>query len=478
MLKDPFYYQTISELASQIQSGSLSPVDLTEIFLKRIASLDPQLQAFKLVMKEQAIAQAQTAEQAIKNGTYLGPLHGIPIAVKDLYDIKGVPTEAGCSMLNNNIADEDSTVVRLLRNSGAVILGKTHTVQFALGGVGINHDHGTPHNPWHKNPHAPGGSSSGTAVAVSSGMIPMALGSDTGGSVRIPASLCGIIGLKTTVGRISRKGVYPLCTTLDTVGPLARSVEDCAIAYQVMQGEDKNGDPTTTGQTPHDVLSGIKRGVKNLRVHFAESAFWEDVDPDVEEAVRKTGDVFKEQGAVVESIDFPEAQEALSIQPRGQIIVTEGYAHNRKVFDGNVEKLDSVVGPRIAVGVDVSGPEYFEILRKMAGLRKQAVDRLSDVDALIVPSTAIPAFPLKEIDQGYEIYSQYNLRYLRNTTIGNLLNLCAVSIPCGITKKGMPIGLMIYAKPFHEEMALRVAYAYEQASSFAQMRPSLDWLNG
>ncbi len=476
MSQDPFYYRTISELAAQIQAGSLSPVKLTEMFLERINALNPQLHAYKLITEERALAQANVAELAIQNGDYLGPLHGVPIAVKDLYDIEGLPTEAGFSLLKDNIASEDSTVVRLLKRAGAVIVGKTHTVQFALGGVGINHDQGTPHNPWHETPHAPGGSSSGTAVAVSSGMIPMALGSDTGGSVRIPAALCGIIGLKTTVGRISRKGVYPLCWTLDTVGPLARSVEDCAIAYQVMQGEDAAGDRTTTGQTPHDVLSGIKQGVKNLRIHFAESVFWEGVDPEVEEAVRQTGEVFRSQGAIVESIEFPEAQEALTIHPRGQIIVAEGYANNRKLFDNHEKELDPIVGPRMAAGVNVSGSDYFEIMQKLIDLRKKAVRNLADVDALIVPTTAIPAAPLQEIDQGYQIYTDYNSKYLRNTTIGNLLDFCAVSIPCGTTKKGLPIGLMIYAKPFHEAMALRVAYAYEQASSFAHLRPSLEWL--
>lgn len=477
MSQTPLHYQTLTELASQIQAGVLSPVVLTEALLKRIESLNPQLNAYKMVTRAHALTQAQMAEQLIQNGNYLGPLHGIPYATKDLYDVKNLPTAAGCSLLESNIAPEDSTVVQRLKEAGAILLGKTHTVQFAYGGVGINHDYGTPHNPWHATPHAPGGSSSGTAVAVSAGMATMALGSDTGGSVRIPAALNGIVGLKTTVGRISRKGVYPLSWSLDSVGPLARSVEDCALTYQVLQGADEEGDETTLGQTPHDVLSALKQGVKNLRIHFAETIFWDEADPEIVAAVRKTGEVFKEQGAFVESIEFSEAHEAQMLNPRGLVIAAEGYAVNKKWVEAHFDQLDPIVATRMLNGVKVTGPEYFETTRKWSALRKKMRHTLADIDALIVPSTVIPALPIDLIDQDLETYSKYNLLYLRNTAIGNILNLCGVSIPCGKTKKGLPIGLMIYAKPFHEEMALRIAYAYEQASSLSQMRPSLDWLS-
>ena len=477
MAKPPMFFQSIGELAEQIRSGTLSPIVLTQTLLGRIGSLNSKLHAYKIVLHEQALAQAEAAEKAIRSGNYLGPLHGIPYAAKDLFDVRGLPTEAGCSLLENNISAEDATVIRRLREAGAVLIGKTHTVQFAFGGVGINHDQGTPHNPWHIVPHAPGGSSSGTGVAVSSGMAPMGLGSDTGGSVRIPASLCGITGLKTTVGRISRKGVYPLSWSLDSVGPLARSVEDCALAYQAMQGTDGEGDETTVGQTPHDVLRGMKRGVKNLRIFFAETVFWDDAHPEVIEAVRACGEVFRSQGALVESREFSEAQEAQMLNPRGLVIAAEGYAVNRKWVEDHEEQLDPVVGARLASGRNVKAFEYFEITRKWAALRRKTGHTLADVDALIVPSTAIPSLPLEEIDHDLQSYTHYNLLYLRNTAIGNILNLCAVSIPCGQTKKGLPIGLMIYAKPFQEEMALRIAYAFEQASPLVPRQPSLDWLS-
>ena len=238
MTETPLHWLTISELSQRIRQGVISPVELTEHLLSRLEALDGTLHAFKLVARERALAQAQAAELALKAGQDVGPLHGIPYAAKDLFDVKGLPTTAGSNLLEHNIAAADATVIRRLTQAGMVLLGKTHTVQFAYGGVGINHHHGTPHNPWHAVPHAPGGSSSGSGVAVAAGMVPMALGSDTGGSVRIPSSLCGTVGLKTTVGQISRAGVFPLSWTLDSVGPLTRSVEDAALVYQCLRGSD------------------------------------------------------------------------------------------------------------------------------------------------------------------------------------------------------------------------------------------------
>ena len=230
-------FEPITSLAARIRGGQLSPVVCTEELLRRIATLDKRLQSFIRVMPERALAQAQAAESALKGGADLGPLQGIPYAAKDLFDVKGVPTTAGTHLLAGNIAAEDCTVVRKLNAAGMALLGKTYTVQFAYSAVGINHDQGTPHNPWHTVPHAPGGSSSGSAVAVAAGLVPMALGTDTGGSVRVPAALCGIVGLKTTVGRVSRAGVYPLCWTLDSVGPITRSVEDAAARLRGAAGD-------------------------------------------------------------------------------------------------------------------------------------------------------------------------------------------------------------------------------------------------
>jgi aspartyl-tRNA(Asn)/glutamyl-tRNA(Gln) amidotransferase subunit A len=347
-------------------------------------------------------------------------------------------------------------------------------VQFAFGAVGINHDHGTPHNPWHETPHAPGGSSSGSGVAVGAGLVPMALGSDTGGSVRVPAALCGTVGLKTTVGRISRAGVYPLSWTLDSVGPLTRSVEDAALVYQALHGVDL-ADETTVGVPTHEVLPSLKAGVKGLSVAFAETVFFDDVDAEIVAAVREAGRVFGGLGAHVESVAIPEAAEAMGEQRRAQMIAAEALAVNGRFIDEHFDALDPVIAHRMKAGRKLSATDYFSVLRQWAALRERVQRTLADVDALLVPATMIPPRPITAIDASIESYTDANMRYLRNTALGNILALCSVVLPCGFTRNGLPIGLMIYAKPFDEATALRVAWAYEQATQWHTRRPDLAW---
>jgi aspartyl-tRNA(Asn)/glutamyl-tRNA(Gln) amidotransferase subunit A len=312
-------------------------------------------------------------------------------------------------------------------------------------------------------------------VAVATGMTPLALGSDTGGSVRIPASLCNTTGLKSTVGRIGRGGVYPLSWSLDSVGPLTRSVEDVALVYQCLQGIDPS-DEATWGLAAQDVLNDLKDGVRGMRLAFAESVFWEDVDPETEKAVRECGKVFEELGAKVGSIEFSEAQEARQLNAKGLIIVAEAYTVNRKWVDQAFDRLDPIVAHRMIKGKDLAASEYLQNHLAWRSLRARAVDSLKDIDALLVPATAIPALPTAEVDADMETYSERNLSYLRNTAIGNILNMCALSVPCGFTKKGLPIGLMIYAKPFQENLVLRAGYAYQEATDWHRRTPDLSWV--
>jgi aspartyl-tRNA(Asn)/glutamyl-tRNA(Gln) amidotransferase subunit A len=474
MAETALHFLTLAELSRRIRSKELSPVAVTRHFLERIGTLDKRLNAFRRVLPERALAEAKAAETSIQAGVDLGPLHGVPYAAKDLYNVKGVPTTAGSKVLEDNIAAEDSTVTRKLAQAGMILLGKTNTVEFAYGGVGINHTHGTPHNPWHRTPHAPGGSSSGSAVAVAGGLAPMALGTDTGGSVRIPASLCGTVGLKTTVGRISRAGIYPLSFSLDSVGPLARSVEDAALVYQHLHGEDL-GDETTLGVPRHDVLSGLKAGVKGMRLAFAETTFFDDADAEVAKAVREAGRVLAGLGAHVDSIAFPEAAEAQKLNPRGLVIAAEAYAYNQKWLEERFDDLDPVVGQRMIHGKAITAPEYFAKTRRWAELRRDTRAALRHVDALLVPTTMIAALPVEQIDAGMETYMTRNAQYLRNTAIGNILGLCGLSVPCGFTARGLPIGLMIYGQPFAEETILRIGHAYEQAAGLQGRVPELGW---
>jgi aspartyl-tRNA(Asn)/glutamyl-tRNA(Gln) amidotransferase subunit A len=473
MSESPIHLMTITELAQRIRAKQLSPVELAQHYLSRIESLQPKLNAFQSVFSERAMDQARVAEMALAAGHDLGPLHGVPYAAKDLFDVKGCPTSVGTHLLEANIAEENATVIESLSRAGMILLGKTHTVQFAYGGVGINHHTGTPCNPWHPKPHVPGGSSSGSGVAVASGLVPVALGTDTGGSVRIPASLCGVTGLKPTFGRISREGVYPLCWSLDTVGGLARSVEDVALLYQCAQGFDFDDDTTWTLQ-PKDVLPTLKIGLKGLRLAFAESIFWEDADPEVEKAVRESGNVFKALGAHLDSIELAEADEVFQRTFHATILGAEAYTLHRKWVEKHYSELDPIVGSRLIDGQQITASRYLECKWDLKRLRLEVLDSLRDVDAVLVPATVYPAMPLEELDADAETYRRYNLSYIRNTAVGNTLNLCGLSVPCGFTGKGLPVGLMIYGKPYQEDVVLRIGHAYQAATNWHTRTPDLD----
>ncbi len=475
MNKLPLHYQTITDLADGIRKGEFTSIQLVQNLLERIESLDGRLNAFRMTCAEEALGQAQAADRQISNGKDSGILHGIPYAVKDLFDVKGLPTAAGSKLLEKNIAAEDAQAIRKLSQAGMILSGKTNTVQFAFSGVGINHDHGTPHNPWSQIHYIPGGSSSGSAVAVAAGLVPMALGTDTGGSVRVPAALCGTVGLKTTVGRISRAGVYPLCWTLDSVGVFTRSVEDAALVYQCLQGADAR-DEITLGVAPHDVLKHLKEGAKGLRLAFAESVFWEDVHPEVAKAVRECGNVLEDLGADVGSVDFTEAQAARELNPGGVIIASEGYTLNKKWLEEHFDELDPVVAHRMIKGRDITAAQYLQTNYNARQLRAKACSTLKDIDTLLVPTTPVPARPVAEVDTDMENYLAQNIRYLRNTSIGNILNFCGLSVPCGFTASGLPIGLLIYGKPFREDLVLRTGYAFQQATDWHKHVPDLSWV--
>jgi aspartyl-tRNA(Asn)/glutamyl-tRNA(Gln) amidotransferase subunit A len=475
MTTTPLHYQTITELATLIRKGEITCVELARHFVSRINRLEDTLNAYRLLCTERAIDQAKAADKALKEGSDHGPLQGIPYAVKDLIDVKGLATTAGARIFEQHIAAEDAAVIRRLEQAGMILLGKTNTVQFAFSGVGINHDHGTPHNPWSETHCLPGGSSSGSGVAVAAGLVPMALGTDTGGSVRVPAALCGTAGLKTTVGRVSRTGVYPLSWSLDSVGVLARSAEDAALVYQSMQGADINDD-STLGLGPQDVLKNLKNSVKGMRLAFAETTFFDDIHPEVDTAVHACGDVFKELGAEVSSIEFPEAAQALQLNPGGVFIASEGYTLNKKWLEEKFDQLDPVVAQRMIKGKDITAQDYLGNMIASKRLRAKVYNALKDIDALLVPTTCVPAKPVAEVDADIDSYLNYNTMYLRNTNIGNTLNLCGLSLPCGFTKAGLPIGLLIYGKPFQEEVILNIGYAFQQNTDWHHNTPDLSWL--
>ncbi len=466
-------FATIAELAPAIRSGALRSVDLTERLLDRIGRLNGALHAVVGLTRNRALAEAAAADAMIAAGDYLGPLHGIPYLAKDLFDVAGEVTAAGMSVTAGNVAATDSAVVRRLAAAGMILIGKTHTVQLAADILGINHDLGTPHNPWHRDAHIPGGSSSGSAVAVAAGLAPMALGTDTGGSVRAPAGLCGTVGLKTTVGRVSRAGVYPLSWTFDSVGPLTRSVEDAALVYQTIHGPDADDDSTAL-IAPHDVLGTLKSGIRGLAIAIGETVFFDGVDAEVGAAVRAAAEVCRSLGADVAGLEMPEVAEAQALSHEPAHYAVEGYAFNRAIVDGHEGPLDAALA-WMEDGRDIPAVEHFLARRRLADLRRRFATRLEAIDAFLVPTTALPARPVAEVDADRDSFAHFSGIYLRNTSLGNLLGLCAVSVPCGFSADGLPIGVMVYAKPFDEAAALRVAHAYAQATEWRTRHPDLSW---
>jgi aspartyl-tRNA(Asn)/glutamyl-tRNA(Gln) amidotransferase subunit A len=467
-------YFSLTELARAYRDRSLSPVEVYRTLLDRIQQIDPVLKAFIRLTPERALAEAERAEQAWRSGDDPGPLCGIPYAVKDLFDVRDFPTIAGTRLLEHHRAEGDAWAVRRLAAAGMILIGKTHTVQFAYGGVGINHDLGTPRNPWKQEPYVPGGSSSGSAVAVSAGLVPAALGTDTAGSVRIPASLCGLVGLKTTFGRIGRTGVYPLSFHLDSIGPLTRTVEDAALITQGLLGIDPR-DEATRWAPPADLLTDLSNEIRGLRLGLAQPVFFDQADPQIEGAVREAARVFQSLGAPVEPFELPEAAEILADRNAALFTAAEACVVNRDFLDRHFEALDPVVAQRMIGGRNLPATDYITTWRQWLSLRERVLHRLEGIEALIVPTTPITALSLAEADQTAETYRTCNAVYLRNTFIGSVLGWCAISIPCGFTDQGLPIGLMIYSRPFQEALILRLSRAYEQATVWHKRRPDLSW---
>ncbi len=465
----------VSRLSELLHAGELSPVELATHVLDRISDVDEHLHAFVGVTRERTLAEAAKAERELAGGESRGRLHGIPYAVKDLFDVVGEVTGAGTHLLADNVAATDATAVRRFRDAGMVLVGKTHTVQLAFGGAGVNHDTGTPRNPWRDDePYVPGGSSSGSAVAVAAGIVPVALGTDTSGSVRIPASLCGITGLKTTVGRVSRAGVHPLSPTLDSVGPLTHSVTDAALVYEAMQGADP-GDRATAGQTPHDVSAALDGGLAGMRLAFIETMFFDGADPAVVDAVRRTGDVLADCGADVLSIEAPEVDEVMggdAAPHRARTVAAEGYAVNRRLIEESFDELDPVVANRMRPGAELRAIDFLEAFEAWRRLRDSFAERTAGIDGYLMPATMLAARPVAEVDATPETYARYNGEYLRNTSIGNRLEWCGLSVPCGFTADGLPIGLMIHAPAMHEHVVLRVGHAYQHATDWHRRRPT------
>lgn len=471
MKDEDLAFTPVHEQARLISRGDLSPVELTEIYLDRIEALDESLNAYLTLTAERALATARAAEASLAGGGRRGALHGIPLALKDLFDVAGLPTTGGSLVLRDNMATQDATVARRLFEAGAILLGKTHTVEFAFGGAGINHHHGTPWNPWDaEQQRLPGGSSSGSAVAVASGMASVAMGSDTGGSVRIPASFCGLVGLKPTFGRTSCAGVLPLDPTLDSIGPLARCVTDAALLYNIVAGADALDGDTLVAPAMVPVEE-LESDVGGTRICVPREYFWDDVEDDVEAAVRATAGVFADLGAHVDEVSMDELNRLGQLRSSKNLTAVETCVSYGSLLRDRPGDFDPIVYERMVDGFDVSAVEYLEVLRFRDTLQRDCAVAMGNIDALLVPTTPTVAVPVAECDDQGAEYWRINGLCLRNTAAANLLGLCAISLPCGFTEDGLPVGLMLIGRPWEEGRLLQLAHAYETATSWHRQRP-------
>jgi aspartyl-tRNA(Asn)/glutamyl-tRNA(Gln) amidotransferase subunit A len=462
---------TLSLTITQVLQDEETRLGLTRACYRQIERLNPTINAFITVIPPSTTLRtgsSTTLGSARSPGgddAAQGGLSAIPIAVKDLYETAGVRTTAGSLFFRDYIPTLDAVAVSKLKAAGADIIGKTGTHEIALGVTSINPHYGSPRNPWDTS-RITGGSSGGSAAAVAAGMCMAALGSDTGGSIRIPASLCGVVGLKPTYGRISLRGVFPLSWNLDHAGPLARSVKDAALLLQLLAGYDEE-DPSSVNVPVDDYLKDIETGVKGWRIGLAAGEFVEVSDAEVLAAVRKAARCFEDLGARIEEVDTNWLYEAAVAN--GQMVQADGAAYHRERLEKNPELFGADVRQRLETGRDLPSGAYILARRKQAEVRRRSEAFFSQYDALLLPSTPISALPIDDIENS----ASQAPALTRFTAPFNLSGSPALSIPCGFTGSGLPIGLQIVSGPWQEAKVLSAGYAFEQATEWHKRKPAL-----
>jgi aspartyl-tRNA(Asn)/glutamyl-tRNA(Gln) amidotransferase subunit A len=446
-------FASIEDAAAEIAAKRLSPLELTDALLDRIERLNPQLNAYMTVTADAARAAARGATDEIAAGTYRGALHGIPIAHKDLFETKGVRTTAGSKVLDANIPDADAAVVEKLAAAGAISLGKLGLHEWALGTSSANEHYGCIRNPWNTDC-IPGGSSGGTGSAVAAGLAFAGTGSDTGGSIRIPASDCGIVGLMPTYGRVSLRGAVPLSWTLDHAGPLTRTVRDAAIVLQAVAGHDPR-DPASVDAPVASYLDGIDRGPKGLRIGVPSTHFWDKLDPRVETLVRRAIDDLASAGAEVREIPFERAAYYSSIM--GPIIIAEAAAVHTRWYPEHKSGYGAAVASMIEAASTITSPAYAAAMRGLQTARAgEADEALEGVDVLACPTLPEPPPTIENVLSG-----AHDVRRTMCTSLFDVTGQPVLTVPCGLTPEGLPTGISFVARRWDETTALRAGRAYE-----------------
>jgi aspartyl-tRNA(Asn)/glutamyl-tRNA(Gln) amidotransferase subunit A len=449
---------TIAEASDLLRRKQISPVDLTSACLDRIDQLNPKLNAFITVLHDSALAQAHAAEAEINTSHWRGPLHGIPVGLKDLIDTAGVKTTCGSALFADRIPTQDADIVRRLKAAGAVLIGKQNMQEFAYGGTSTSSYFGPVHNPWDPERIA-GGSSGGSAAAVATGMCFGAIGTDTGGSVREPAAFCGIVGLKPTYGRVSTRGVFPLSNSLDHVGPLCRNVTDTALLLQAIAGYDKL-DPTSVDWPVESYTDALKVNT-NSRIGVVRRPFFDDLDSDIARAIDDALKEISKLATDVSDIELPSTPSAVQ--------GPEVYAVHAKYFATSPELYGRWIRERLKQAALVDTVAYVEARQQLDRVRRAIEDVFSRVDFLVTPTTPVP--PITIADALQMSPEPAGELWLRNTRPFNAYGLPTISIPCGFTRAGLPIGLQLSGPRFGEARLLSFAFAFEQATLWHRHTP-------
>ncbi len=456
-------YLGLTDAGELIRTRKLSPVELTRALLARIERHDGRLNAFIRVSSESALSAAKAAEADIMSGGWRGPLHGVPFGLKDIIDVAGVPTTSHSKILLDNVAKADAVVTARLKAAGGVLVGKLSTHEFAIGGPSFDLPFPPARNPWNRECH-PGGSSSGSGVALAAGFVPAALGTDTGGSVRNPASMCGIVGMKPTYGRVSRRGVFPLAFSLDHVGPMTRTVRDNAVLLNIIAGHDAD-DPGSADVATADFAAGIGKGLKGVRIGLARHLYAEApvASPEQLAALDAAADVFRSLGAEVREIRLAAYDDYITCN---RIILTaEAFAIHRRWLAERPGDYGALTRQRILPGASISATDYIDALRLRQRLIQRTTEAMTNVDVVLTASSLDPTCRIDDAEAVARTYP----RQVRQPF--NVTGQPALAMPAGFTRDGLPLSLQLVGHNFEEVMVYRVAAAYEEATRWCDQRP-------
>ncbi len=468
MTGDDLCMRPLTEVAELVRKRELLPVELTDVVVERIQRIGPQLNCYLTVLTDQARHRARALQDLLLRGTYLGPLHGIPLSLKDNVATVGIRTTAGSPILSDWIPEASATVAERLTAAGAVVVAKANLYEFAYGAP--HPAYGPTRNPWNPG-RTCGGSSSGSAAAVAGGLCYGSLGSDTGGSVRIPAAFCGIVGLKPTYGRVSRAGVIPVSYNLDHIGPMTRTVRDAAILLRAIAGADP-ADPTTADRPVPDYAADLDGGVRGLRVGVARAQPSERIDTEVRAIVDKACGAIERDGVALTEVSLPDLVEARTVM--WTISAAEAAEYHRPYLRARASDYHPVVRSLLETGEFIPAADYVRAQRIRQRMIQDLRSAMAAVDALVLPALPVPAYPIGQRTMTVDGQEEDVLAIItRYTSLFNVTGHPAIVLPCGFTSEGLPVGLQIVGHPFREATLLRVAHAYEQAVGLHLRRPPL-----